>query len=515
MRFFQLKLFFIACLFQIIYAKSLILANGYNVLLFTPLEFGGNDDIRVIFDVRNVTLNTFRFLPFIVDVTYDSIQNIAYLYLESAVKSYIMLLKWFGGKWCYQIMFEFDSSLYFTQQYHALVVLDNFIYWTADRYIMSGRAPGLEMRRLMQPGWERLFQMTADKEKKILFVASFDFGENNLYSCSVLRYSCIKLLAANFPINSVFFDQTQNELYVASLHLRYLQKFIPNNSSLVDIKMISGPISEMYLANGSIGIFTNRDYIEVWNGGFGLRRARPRLVDPYALRYVFTFKKMNNLDLYPSPFGPIQDILWRDQQFLLYFFILSIDLVESENVFLPQMDLNNNFLLVDSCTDIFYDNKQAILIPSLIGAASVSIILLIAIFICLIRYRLCAKKANSVKSKKNLATPKLTTPKSSFTNSIATSKKPKENFSSGIYIMGKPAIDLRSQSSQSNYYNSIFEQPVKESNQFRNEVKHSVRSNEYLDSLPRVEKNFISAYHVPLTNTQNYINIKKAMDESF
>lgn len=514
MRFFKLKLIFITCLFQIVYTKSLILANGYNVLLFYPVEFGGNDDIRVIFDVRNVTLNTFKYLPFIVDVTYDSIQNIAYCYLESAVKSYILLLKWFGGKWCYQIMFEFDSSLYFTQQYHSLVVLDNFIYWTTDRYIMSGRAPGLEMRRLMQPGWERIFKMTADREKKILFVASFDFGENNLYSCSVLKYSCVKLLAANFPINSLFFDQTQNELYVASLHLKYLQKYVQENSSLIDLKMIPGQISEMYLANGSLGIFTNRDYIEVWNGGKSLRRAKPKLVDPYALQYVFTFEKMNDLDKYPSPFGPIQDLLWKDQQYLLYFFILAIDFVENENVFLPQMDLNNNFLLVDSCTNIFYDNKQAILIPSLVAAAIVFIIILIVIFICLIRYRWCAKCDKKLKPTKSPETPKPTIAKNSLSSLLA-SKKPKENFSSGIYIMGKPPADLRSQSSQSNYYNSIFEQPIGGSTQFRNQVKHTVRSNEYMDSLPRVERNFISTYHVPLTNTQNYINIKKALDESF
>ena len=39
-------------------AKSIIIANYHNVLMFFPRELGGNDDVRVIFDVRNVTDGT-------------------------------------------------------------------------------------------------------------------------------------------------------------------------------------------------------------------------------------------------------------------------------------------------------------------------------------------------------------------------------------------------------------------------------------------------------------------------
>ena len=43
-----------------VYSKSVIIANYHNILMFFPRELGGNDDVRVIFDVRNVTDGTVR-----------------------------------------------------------------------------------------------------------------------------------------------------------------------------------------------------------------------------------------------------------------------------------------------------------------------------------------------------------------------------------------------------------------------------------------------------------------------
>jgi hypothetical protein len=215
------------------------LANYYNVILFYPSEYGGNDDIRVIFDVRNVTQGTFRYLPIVVDVAYDAVQNIVYCYLESAVKSQLILIRWFGGKWCYQTMFEFDSSTYSNYMYHSLVTLDNFVYWTSDRYIMSGRIPGYEMRRLMQPGWERIYRMSIDKPNKQLYVASFDFGENVIYGCSILRYSCIKLTTTSFSINSIFYDSQMNQLYVASIQVPTLYRYSNITQTIVPVSNVS------------------------------------------------------------------------------------------------------------------------------------------------------------------------------------------------------------------------------------------------------------------------------------
>ena len=90
-------------LLKSVHAKSIILANYHNILLFFPKEYGGNDDLRVIFDVRNVTIGTFKYMPVVVDVAYDSVLNNAYCYMESAITSYIMLLKWQGGRWSYQV----------------------------------------------------------------------------------------------------------------------------------------------------------------------------------------------------------------------------------------------------------------------------------------------------------------------------------------------------------------------------------------------------------------------------
>lgn len=127
-------------------SKSIIMANYHNILLFFPKETGGNDDLRVIFDVRNSTITVFKYLPVIVSVAYDSDQNQAYAYLESAVTSYIIMLKWAGGRWCHQVLFDFPASHFSKYMYHSLVYMGNFIYWTTDRYIMSGRIPGYEKR---------------------------------------------------------------------------------------------------------------------------------------------------------------------------------------------------------------------------------------------------------------------------------------------------------------------------------------------------------------------------------
>ncbi len=153
-------------------AKSIIMANYHNVILFFPKEYGGNDDIRVIFDVRNVSIGTFKYIPVVVDVAYDSQLNNAYCYLESAVTSYIMLLKWAGGKWCYQILFDFPSSQFSKFMYHSIILVDNFVYWTTDRYVMSGRLPGYEKRLMLQPSWNRLYSMTVDKINKFIYIGT-------------------------------------------------------------------------------------------------------------------------------------------------------------------------------------------------------------------------------------------------------------------------------------------------------------------------------------------------------
>ncbi len=60
----QMKSFIVLLVINFIQScigSSIIMANYYNVILFFPKELGGNDDIRVIFDVRNVTTGTVIF----------------------------------------------------------------------------------------------------------------------------------------------------------------------------------------------------------------------------------------------------------------------------------------------------------------------------------------------------------------------------------------------------------------------------------------------------------------------
>jgi hypothetical protein len=445
-------------------AKSIIFANYYNVILYYPSEFGGNDDIRIVFDVRNVTTGTFKYTPIIVDVAYDSQQNIAYCYLESAIRSYIILLKWFGGKWCYQIMFEFDSSTYSNYMYHSLVTLDNFVYWTSAQYVMSGRIPGYEMRRLMQPGWERIYRMTIDKPNKQLYVASFDFGENVIYGCSILRYSCVKLTTTNFAINSIFFDSQEKQLYVGSIQVQNLYRYSEQTKTIVPLNNVKTSVSDMAIINDNFGVFTNRESISVCKDirlANCIRLANPRLVDPYTLQYVFTFDHVSDFSNYPYPYSSFQDILWKDKQYLFHLHILGIDYVENDYAFLPEMDLNNNFLRVDSCVNIFFDTRMKILVPALIAAGAVLIVFIIAILICICKSKRCGcfkkKKEtkitvatgsavplqSSIKKNKKQMMPRIYNNDLPIINSSSSQlydprrTDGNKTHSSGIYIMGK------------------------------------------------------------------------------
>lgn len=150
-----------------------------------------------------------------VAVEYDTEQNNAYLYLESAITSYIMLLQWSGGRWCYQVLFEFPSSQFSKFMYHSIILWKNYIYWTTDRYIMSGRLPGYEKRLLLQPAWNQLYSMALDKANEQIYVAGFDYTENALFSCSLRYFSCDKVIKTQFTLNYIYFNV--NTLFVASI----------------------------------------------------------------------------------------------------------------------------------------------------------------------------------------------------------------------------------------------------------------------------------------------------------
>ena len=383
--------------------KSIIMANYHNVLLFFPKEYGGNDDIRVIFDVRNVTLGTFRYMPVVVDVAYDSQLNNAYCYLESAVTSYILLLKWAGGKWCYQILFDFPSSQFSKYMYHSIILVENFIYWTTDRYVMSGRLPGYEKRLLLQPSWNRLYSMTEDKVNRLIYIAAFDFTENALFKCDIRIFSCIKMLTTNFVLNYVYFNSNSQTLFVSSVQEKNLYRYNNISNSLLQVSTVSSDIANIIVLDDDYAIYTNQQTITIQSSLNRLnetRKANAKLIDPYALQYIFTFNQVVNFDTYPYPyhFTDYHDLLYRNSLYLFYFYICGMDYVENDNVFLPQMDLNNQFLRIDNCETRFLIEKEAYIIPSLIAACATLLVATIVIVICLCRSKVCRTKIEDIRS---------------------------------------------------------------------------------------------------------------------
>ena len=383
-------------------SKSIIIANYHNVLLFFPKEFGGNDDIRVIFDVRNVTIGTFKYMPVIVDVAYDSFLNHAYCYMESAITSYIMLLKWNGGRWCYQVLFEFPASQFSKYMYHSIILVDNFIYWSTDRYIMSGRLPGYEKRLLLQPSWNRLYSMTYDKTNQVIYVAAFDYIENALFRCNLRIFSCIKILTPDFTVNYINFNTFTNTLYVSSIQGKYLYRYAEDYASLIPIDTVEREVANIIFLDDVYAIYTNQQWITIStniNMPNSTRRANAKLIDPYALQYIFTFNQVVNFDSYPYPyyFSDYHDLLYRNSLYLFYFYICGMDYVENDHVFLPQMDLNNQFLRIDNCQTKYFQDREAYLIPSLIAGGVAFVLVIIGIMICLWRSKMCAARTNRIR----------------------------------------------------------------------------------------------------------------------
>jgi hypothetical protein len=389
-------------LFDITMSKSVIMANYHNILLFFPKEYGGNDDLRVIFDVRNVTLGTFKYMPVIVDVAYDSLLNQAYCYMESAITSYIMLLKWSGGSWCYQVLFDFPASQFSKYMYHSIILVDNFIYWTTDRYIMSGRLPGYEKRLLLQPGWNRLFSMTHDKTNQVIYVAAFDYTENALFRCNLKVFSCIKLITTETTINYIYFNI--DTLYVASIQGNYLYRYAEDYNSLMPINTVKQEVANIIFFDEQFAIYTNQQSITVstnLNAPNSTRKAQAHLIDPYALQYVFTFNQIANFDTYPYPyhFSDYHNLLYKNSLYLFYFYICGMDFVENDHVFLPQMDLNNQFLRVENCENRYLHDRQAFIIPSIIAACVTLLIITIGLTICVWRSKFIKSKNEDMKEK--------------------------------------------------------------------------------------------------------------------
>ncbi len=393
----------IAFVLSLSQAKSIILANYYNVLLFFPKEFGGNDELRVIFDVRNTTISSFKYLPVVVSTAYDSDSNNAYCYLESASTSYIMLLKWTGGRWCYQILFEFSASQFSKHMYHSVVLIDNFIYWSTDKYIMSGRLPNYEKRILLQPAWNRLYSMTSDKRNRQLYVAAYDYIENALFSCTLVYFSCTKLLSTEFSINYIYYHG--HDLYLTSIQSQYLYRYSAQQEQLTQLNTVQDIMSSLIVLDETYAIYTDQLSITMVTHFNLTRKADAHLIDPYALQYVFGANKVFEFDtypnwlMYPGVGNDYQNVLYRNNMNLFYFYVCAIDHVENDLEFLPQMDLNQRFLSVQNCENRFWRGRNAYVVPAVLGALGAVAAICMIVTLCLWRYNVYRRELSKKKTK--------------------------------------------------------------------------------------------------------------------
>ena len=76
-----------------------------------------------------------------------------------------------------------------------------------------------------------------------------------------------------------------------------------------------------------------------------------------------------------------------------------MDLVENDHVFLPQMDLNNQFLRVENCENKYLHDRQAYVVPSIIAACVALLIITIGLTICIWRSKMCMGKREDIKEK--------------------------------------------------------------------------------------------------------------------
>lgn len=123
------------------------------------------------------------------------------------------------------------------------------------------------------------------------------------------------------------------------------------------------------------------------------RKARAHLIDPYALQYVFTFNQVASFDTYPYPyvFSDYHEPLYRNSLFMFYVYACGMQVIENDLAFLPQMDLNSQFLRLDECQALFFHERDTYFVPAIV-LGSVAFVLLTAaviFYLCRSKVRPC------------------------------------------------------------------------------------------------------------------------------
>jgi hypothetical protein len=243
--------------------------------------------------------------------------------------------------------------------------------------------------------------MTTDKLNQIMYVAAFDYTENALFRCSLRVFSCTKVVTPEFPINYVAFNPYDKQLYVATIQdtqangQNFLYRYTADFNTLMPIQSVRSEVSNIVFLDDERAVVSNQQALTIINN-INLpntsRKTSAHLIDPYALQYTFTFNQVVNFDSYPYPyvFSDYHELLYRNSLYLFYVYACGLDVVQNDLAFLPQMDLNSQFLRIDDCQASFYQERDAYLVPALIVGAIGFVLVLAFIVFCLCRSKVCS-----------------------------------------------------------------------------------------------------------------------------
>jgi hypothetical protein len=164
-------------------------------------------------------------------------------------------------------------------------------------------------------------------------------------------------------------------------------------------------MSSLIVLDETYAIYTDQLSITMVTHFNLTRKADAHLIDPYALQYVFGANKVFEFDtypnwlMYPSVGNDYQNVLYRNNMNLFYFYVCSIDYVENDLEFLPQMDLNQRFLSVQNCENRFWRGRNAYVVPAVLGALGAVAAICMIVTLCLWRYNVYRRELSKKKTK--------------------------------------------------------------------------------------------------------------------
>lgn len=176
------------------------------------------------------------------------------------------------------------------------------------------------------------------------------------------------------------------------------------------LEFIGTELSNILFLDEKCAIVTNQQSIEIIfdiNRPGISRRAHAHLIDPYALQYVFTFNQVVSFDNYPYPyaFSDYHELLYRNSLYIFYVYACGMDIVENDLYFLPQMDMNSQFLQLENCQSLFYQERGILFVPTLLFGSITTVIMISSLTLFFWKSRVCSyikTKKNKTKLKENI-----------------------------------------------------------------------------------------------------------------